>query len=101
VPVSTALGPDGIRVKRRPGHGVATTALPPAELAAFYGIAPPPPPPSSQDVEEPKNENSGKKGSSSSSRKGANSSSVKDGKNKEDQATASKKGRLSSEGTDV
>jgi hypothetical protein len=99
VPVSTALGPDGIRVKRRPGHGVATTALPPAELAAFYGIAPPPPPPSSQDVEEPKNENSGKKGSSS--RKGANSSSVKDGKNKEDQATASKKGRLSSEGTDV
>jgi hypothetical protein len=26
---------------------------------------------------------------------------VKDGKNKEDQATASKKGRLSSEGTDV
>jgi len=99
VPVSTALGPDGIRVKRRPGHGVATTALPPAELAAFYGIAPPPPP-SSQDVEEPKNENSGKKGCSNS-KKGANSSSVKDGKNKEDQATASKKGRLSSEGTDV
>jgi hypothetical protein len=78
---STALGPDGLRVKRRPRGGGATAVLAPAELATFYGFAAPP--------------GSGAAKKSKASDKGKDKAVA--GKKKEDP----KKGRLSAEGADV